>query len=236
MPLFLQNRDVHIKEWMDSADCDPELLTQTYRQFTTINRLLSGWGVLYENYIKPILVKKQSGKASILDIGCGGGDVIKYLIDKIKKDGLNVSFTGIDPDQRSIDYLSTLEWPDDVEFKAVTSNQLKDEGLTYDIVISNHLLHHLSEDEIIAMCHDSESLCKDLILFNDIERSDIGYLSFSVIAPILFWNSYIAADGKISIKRSFRKSELQKVIPEGWQVSRKFPFRLIATFRPQKGE
>lgn len=236
MPLFLQNRDEHIKEWMDSPDCDPELLKQTYRQFSTINGLLSGWGALYDDYIKPILVEKKSTESSILDIGCGGGDVIKYLIERTKKDGLNVCFTGIDPDQRSIDYLSTLEWPDDVDFKAVTSNQLRDEDLTYDIVISNHLLHHLSENEIKAMCHDSESLCRDLILFNDIERSDIGYLSFSAIAPILFRNSYIAADGKISIKRSFRKGELQNVLPEGWDVSRKFPFRLIATFRPQKGE
>lgn len=230
MTLFLSHRNKNLTEWMDRPDCDPELLENTYRQFTTINKLLSGWNGIYKDFIKPVLNDKQ-GKCSILDIGCGGGDIIRFLHELALKDGFDVEFMGIDPDNRSIEYLSSLDWPDSVQFRAVSSEILAKENRQFDIVISNHLVHHLSKQELKSVCMDSQKLSKSLILFNDIERSLIGYLSFSLFAPLLFQNSYIVRDGKISIKRSYRKAELKQVLPNGWKVKRKFPFRLFAVYK-----
>jgi 2-polyprenyl-3-methyl-5-hydroxy-6-metoxy-1,4-benzoquinol methylase len=232
MSLFLKSRNEDLVEWMDRPDCDRELLNNTYEQFHIINRLLSGWNLIYKKYIKPELAKK-GGKSSILDIGCGGGDIIKLLHNLCMNDGFDVRFLGIDPDQRSVEYLQQLEWPDSVRFRAVSSNTLTEEGLKFDIVISNHLVHHLSRDQLKSVCKDAESLSNRLVIFNDIERSMFGYVSFSSIAPLLFRNSYIVKDGKISIKRSYRKNELQEALPRGWTVSRKFPFRLLGMHRKE---
>jgi 2-polyprenyl-3-methyl-5-hydroxy-6-metoxy-1,4-benzoquinol methylase len=212
---------------MDRPDCDKERLFNTYQQFSRINQLLSGWKNIYTTYIRPV-IERNKGKASLLDIGCGGGDVVRLLNSFFEEDGYEVQFTGIDPDQRSLDYLSELSWPDNVEFKPVFSNQLVEQNLHFDIVISNHVLHHLKDGELKQICLDSRKLAGRLVLFSDIERSDIGYGLFSSIAPLLFRNSYIVQDGLISIRRSFRKEELQKLIPENWIIRRQFPFRLLA--------
>lgn len=227
MPLFLKERQEHLTEKMDQPDCDQDLLFNTYQQFSTINRLISGWQRIYKKLIRPVL-KDSSYPYSLLDIGCGGGDIIN-LIDKLaKKDGVKLQITGIEPDERAIRFLSDQKWPENISFKQSTSADLVQEGRLFDIVLSNHLMHHLKKPELSIICKDAEKLATQKIIFSDIERSDIGYISFKVAATPLFRNSFIVEDGLTSIKRSFRKEELQQALPRGWKVQRQFPFRLLA--------
>lgn len=229
MPLFLKERKEYLTEKMDQPDCDSELLFNTYRQFTTINRLISGWQRIYKNHIRP-LFQYPSKTYSLLDIGCGGGDIIK-LIDRLaKKDGVELQITGIEPDKRAIQFLSDQEWSENISFIKTTSNELIQKNRSFDIVISNHLMHHLKKPELRMMCKDAEKLANQKIVFSDIERSDIGYASFKIAATPLFRNSFIVEDGLTSIKRSFRRDELQKALPNGWEVQRQIPFRLLAIY------
>jgi len=227
MPFFLNHREPHLTEWMDRPDCDSVKLFNTYRQFNTINKLLSGWKMIFKEYLKPI-IEANSGSAAILDIGCGGGDILQYLDQICRQEGFQVSFTGTDPDPRAKNFFEENCDRNQIRFINKTSEELVEEGSRFDIVISNHLIHHLQDDEILALCRASEKLSKKLVLFNDIERSDFGYGLFALTTPLLFRNSFISADGKLSIRRSFRKDELQTLIPDSWSVKRKFPFRLLA--------
>jgi 2-polyprenyl-3-methyl-5-hydroxy-6-metoxy-1,4-benzoquinol methylase len=105
-----------------------------------------------------------------------------------------------------------------------------EEDRSFDIVISNHLVHHLKQHELKMICKHAEKLSSKKVIFNDIERSDIGYASFKVAATPLFRNSFIVEDGLTSIKRSFRKDELQQALPNGWEVQRQFLYRLLAIY------
>lgn len=227
MPLFLNKRNEQLTELMDQPDCDKHLLFNTYQQFTSINKLLSGWQRIYKKFIRPVF-SDPSQKYSILDIGCGGGDIIKLLDQLSKKNGLQVSLTGIDPDARAIQFLSKQKWPENISFMQSTSTDMAEQNQTYDVVISNHLVHHLTNSELSNVCAEAEKLATKRIVFNDIERSDIGYASFKISASLIFHNSFIVPDGLTSIRRSFRKEELQSALPDGWNVQRQFPFRLLA--------
>jgi len=233
MPIFLKNRNPNLIEWMDREDCDKELLFNTYDQFDRINKLLSGWERIYKSYIRPNIVKSNSNSDqpfTILDIGCGGGDIIRYLNTLCTKDGFHVLFTGIDPDTRALEYSNQSSQQDNVLFFSERSDQLVKENRLFDIVISNHLIHHLSPNELTAICNDASALAKTSVIFSDIERSDLGYLAFQTFAPLLFKNSYIVEDGLTSIKKCYRKVELLQQLPVGWTVVRKFPFRLLALY------
>lgn len=227
MPLFLKERKEHLTEKMDQPECNKEKLFNTYHQFTTINRLISGWQRIYKYHIRSIL-QDQSKPCSLLDIGCGGGDIIR-LIDRLaRKDGMKLQITGIEPDDRAIEYLSDQKWPENISFRNAYLNELIQENYSFDIVISNHLMHHLESSELKIICKNAEKIANQKIVFSDIERSDIGYASFKIAATPLFRNSFIVEDGLTSIKRSFRRDELQKAIPKDWKVQRQFPFRLLA--------
>ena len=119
------------------------------------------------------------------------------------------------------------EEPAGLRFLQADTGQLRREGKTFDFVVCNHVLHHLSDDGIAAFLDDLAALCGRRVICSDIERSAIGYALFSVATWPLFPNSFIRADGLISIQKSYRPEELRAVLPEGWQVIRQFPFRLL---------
>lgn len=229
MPLFLDKRNEHLSELMDQPNCDTAMLFNTYRQFKTINRLISGWHRIYKQFIKPTFSEKDR-QYSILDIGCGGGDIMLWLDTLTKKDGFNVTFTGIEPDQRAIDFLMNLDQPDNIKFMKSSSYDLVEKNFTFDIVISNHLMHHLAPSELKTVCEHASKLASRKIIFSDIERSDAGYAAFKLLATPFFHNSFIVPDGLTSIRRSFRKAELLKILPDRWTVRRQFPFRLLAIY------
>lgn len=232
MPLILKNRNPNLIEWMDRLDCDKVLLFNTYRQFKTINKLLSGWDKIYRNYIKPHLLNSDK-PASILDIGCGAGDILRYIRDLAEKDGFKLILTGIDPDPRALEFIEQQPKSEQFRFLPVRTEELIKEGRRFDIVISNHLLHHLNREELTAIAEDAAQLARRTVIFSDIERSDIGFAAFGLIAPLLFRKSYIVSDGLISIKKSYTKKELNREFPDPWIVQRQFPFRLLAILKKE---
>ena len=225
MPLFLRHRKPELKELMDDPNCDTEKLQNTYRQFERINKLLSKWDVIYKKEIRPVL-KKQNGRASLLDIGFGGGDISIRLSELATKDGYSLEITSIEADLRPYEFIKSVETPSNIQFRHALSSDLVKENASFDFVISNHLLHHLNKKDFASICTEAKQLASKKVIFNDIKRSDIGYLLFTLFSKILFRNSFIANDGRISIKRSYTFKELSKIAPQGWKVVRLFPFRL----------
>lgn len=225
MPFFLSKRRPELVEYMDRDNCDRKLLENTYRQFSMINTLISGWKNIYRNEIKPLLQKGT--KTSLLDIGFGGGDIPIKLSKWAKTDGYELKITAIETDERALNYVQTHQKnPESVSFRNCSSSTLIEEQAKFDIVISNHLMHHLTDSELLHLMQETKQLTHRKILFSDIERSDFGFVLFSGFAESFFRNSLIAKDGRISIRRSFTKSELESIIPNDWKVKRQFPFRL----------
>ncbi|MEX0720066.1 MAG: methyltransferase domain-containing protein [Balneolaceae bacterium] len=228
MPFFLGERQPHLVEIMDRDDCDPVLLENTYRQFGTINLLLSQWKKIYEKELKPLMNKSTS--FSLLDIGFGGGDVPIKLNKWAKEDGFDLKITAIETDRRAFDYVQSIKAPDSITFRHCSSTDLVQENRQFDFVISNHVLHHLNQKLTDEVLQEAKTLAGQKAIFNDIERSDVGYLLFTTFARLVFRRSFITADGLTSIKRSYTFRELTEMAPDGWAVKRVFPFRLLLIY------
>lgn len=226
MPLLLKHRDLEAQELMDREDCDLEKLENTYRQFYRINGLLSQWSKVYLKELLP-LMKNKSQTFTLLDIGFGGGDIALSLARWAEKDGINLKITAIETDSRALDFVQKNNFPENITFHHCSTTDLVDKGEKFDFVISNHLLHHLNAETFVLLLQESEALATKKIIFNDIERSDVGYFFFNLFSRILFRNSFITEDGLTSIKRCFTYQELKEIAPPRWEVSTLFPFRLL---------
>ena len=223
----MRERATAAVELMDLPDCDPQLLDNTYRQFVVINRILSGWRRLYLQEIRPLLTAKPT---RLLDIGSGGGDLAVMLARWALRDGLSLDITGIDPDPRAASFAQRRTPLRGVSFRQAHSSDLVDEGRTYDVVISNHVLHHLSGDELRQLLEHSEILAAQKALHNDLRRSAAAFALFSVVA-LPFPRSYIRADGLTSIRRSYTTPELTTLAPPDWSVERSGTFHQLLTYR-----
>ncbi|MGP4032005.1 class I SAM-dependent methyltransferase [Pseudarthrobacter sp. 1C304] len=219
---LLQARAAHAVEEMDLPGCDPARLDRTYAQFAVVNRAVSGWRGIYVSRIRPGL--RQGTPATLLDIGCGGGDVPVMLAHWAAKDSLRLEVTAIDPDPRASRFAAARHAAAGVTFRQATAADLAAEGLSFDLVVSNHVLHHLAEDELPGFLAESAALCHGTVIHNDLRRSPAAYALFYAGA-LPFTGSYIRQDGLTSIRRSYTTAELQAAAPPGWNVRRRAPFR-----------
>lgn len=223
MPLLLARRALQVTEAMDDPGCDVRHLNNTYAGFGVINRLVAGWARIYARWIAPLA---QGRPCRLLDIGFGGGDVLLSLARWAARDSLRLELVGIDPDPRALAFARSRQAPANVRFLQATAAELLTGGEQFDVVISNHLLHHLAENEVQALCYQSAALARRLVVHNDIERSDLAYVVFALTRPF-FPQSFITSDGLRSIRRSFTAPELARLLPPGWRLRRLFPYRLL---------
>jgi 2-polyprenyl-3-methyl-5-hydroxy-6-metoxy-1,4-benzoquinol methylase len=213
---------------MDDPNCDLEKLRHTYRQFSTINSLISQWNHIYKREIRPFL--QTNNPTTLLDIGFGGGDIPLKLARWASNDGLDLRITAIDPDPRAFNFEQDLDRTQNVEFLQCQVSDLDPSHQQFDFVISNHLLHHLNSQELLEILSKAKELSNESVIFNDIHRSDWAYLLFNIFSRPVFRSSFITADGLTSIRRSYTNEELSEIVPDDWQVESVFPFRLLLKY------
>lgn len=203
------------------------MLERTYERFPLINAVISRWRSVYRRDIRPLARRRR---IRILDVGAGGGDVSRALAAWSRRDGLAVEVTALDADARADRWARSRGGG--VEYRCAFTTALVDAGETFDVVISNHLLHHLSADELTALLRDSAALVSGggVVIHRDIARSRLAYLGFAAgtfpFAKNLLADSFIRDDGLTSIRRSYTPGELSAAVPEDWQVRTAFPARL----------
>lgn len=234
---LLRRRNTTDAELMDDPDCDPVALARTYRLFAVINPLVSGWRGLYRHRLRHELRRAvgERGHASILDLGSGGGDVTRWLATRARRDGLPVTVTGIDPDPRAHAYATrdAARRPRagqvDVVFECTSSAELVAQGRSFDVVVSNHVLHHLDDGAVRALLTDTRVLCRGLAVHNDLRRSRAAWLAWWVLTlPLAPTRTFARFDGLLSIRRSRTVAELAAlpgVQAQGWHAQRHGLFR-----------
>jgi 2-polyprenyl-3-methyl-5-hydroxy-6-metoxy-1,4-benzoquinol methylase len=229
----LADRDRVAREQMDDPDCDEAALSRTYAQFRVVNAVVSGWRSTYREHLRPVL--RRDGVTTVLDLGCGGGDVARALLAWAARDGYRVEVTGADPDARAHAWATGRPQVPGLTFRQAFSAELVAEGASFDLVVSNHVLHHLGDDQLQRFLADSRRLARVRVVHGDIVRSRAAYVLFSVGTLPFFPGSFIRADGLVSIRRSYTPDELAALVPAGWRVERHRPWRNLLVHETPAG-
>lgn len=230
----LTTRDVDTRELMDAPDADARMLARTYGRFGVVNALVSRPGSLYRRDVRPRAAhaREQSRALRILDIGAGGGDLCRLLAWRLRRDGFDAEVTALDADVRAIRWASAHDRGAGIRYRRALTTELVAAGEIYDMVLSNHVLHHLDDAELRTVLDDSVRLVAPggMVSHRDIARSRTAHALFSAatwtISSTLLADSFIREDGLISIRRSYTTAELRAIAPPGWVVRGDVPSRL----------
>lgn len=113
----------------------------------------------YINFVNNFIKQKQI--KSVLDIGCGDGQIIKLL--NIEHD---MSYIGVDVVKNLIQK-NRINFP---RFEFLHLNVVEDELPVVDLVLCKDVLQHLSNDQILVILNKIKKVSKYALLTNDFEN------------------------------------------------------------------
>jgi SAM-dependent methyltransferase len=193
-----------LSEWMDGP-CTEQELRECLSDLEQVNRLVFAYRPTLQ-WLKTI-AKSDHGSLHIVDVGCGGGDMLRAVERWASLRSLSVQLTGIDMNQHTLrfarertDSSSCIRY---VHGHAAGHPDVQ----KVDLVISSHMTHHLLDEEVLSFLQWMENTARVGWFINDLHREPFGFYAFRLLAQGMRWHRFIRHDGPVSVLRSFRKND-----------------------------
>ena len=229
--MFIYTKDrSSAPEIMDDFSMEGEILRDALDKIAKINQLLGGNQLTLRGVQNLIATIPNETEITIVDVGCGNGDMLRTLSKYGLKHQLNFKLIGIDANaftinharELSINYPNISYYCEDVFGKNFAA-------LKYDIVLCTLTLHHFKDNEIILLMTVFNTNSRIGMVINDLHRSAVAYRLFQVLCFIFRLNAMSREDGLVSILRGFKKNELvnfsQKLELKNYKVKWEWAFR-----------
>lgn len=227
-------------EWMDGPNVPVKLLHKNLGELDHLNRYLGGHSVSMEG-IKQLVVDRQK-RYHIVDLGCGSGDVLKYIARWARSNQYKVKLTGIDLNSNAIQYLDNncSEYPE-IGGLVIDYREYLETNPTIDIVHCSLFCHHLNNKELLELFEYLKCYTSVGFVINDLQRSPIAYYSVWFLTRLLNGSALSRHDGPISVLRAFKRDELETLLYKAgiqeFSIQWRWVFRylVIAKTGPKNG-
>ena len=198
-----------LPELMDS-DCSYEDFRGCLHSLEKVNRWLLGY--------RPTLAWLERlthglrNPIHIVDVGSGGGDLLRRIASWARRRDLAVQLTGIDLNPHAA-RAAEESTPAELGIAWVTGDALlyRPEK-PVDIVLNSLMAHHLEDEEIVALLRWMEATAHTGWFINDLERSERTSKMFGWMAGLMGWHRFVWHDGPVSFRRAFRKEDWVRLL------------------------
>jgi len=198
-----------LPELMD-GDCSYGDFHGCLRSLEQINRWLMGYRPTL-SWLKR-LPHGLADPLHIVDVGCGGGDLLRKIAGWARKRGTVVQLTGIDLNPFAA-RAAAESTPEELEIAWVTGNALMYRPeKPVDIVVSSLTAHHLEDEEIVALLRWMEATAQVGWFINDLERSEWSCRMFAWVERLAGWHRFVRHDGPASFRRAFRQEDWERLL------------------------
>lgn len=198
------------RELMDDPSIDEGELAKTLDDLGVVNAVLGGHRTSVAGLEELVGTHRRS--LTVLDIGAGGGDLIRRLCRWAQRRGIDFYGKGIDLSPKAVRHARRRSrFYCNAEFECRDLFELPEEPV-FDVVHASLLLHHLSDEEAVEGLRIMYAASRSGVVINDLHRHPVGYYGARTILPVLSRNRLVRHDGPLSILRAFRREELQQLV------------------------
>jgi SAM-dependent methyltransferase len=198
-----------LPELMD-GDCSYEDFRGCLRSLEQINRWLLGYRPTLA-WLKRLPLGLRH-PLHIVDVGSGGGDLLRQIARWARKRGIAVLLTGIDLNPyaaRAAAESTSKEL--DIAWVAGNALAYRPEK-PVDLVVSSLTVHHLEDEEIIALLRWMEATAQVGWFINDLERSEWSSRMFGWVEKVVGWHRFVRHDAPVSFRRAFRNEDWVRLL------------------------
>jgi 2-polyprenyl-3-methyl-5-hydroxy-6-metoxy-1,4-benzoquinol methylase len=194
---------------MDDFSIKGDVLRNTLNTLADINKWLGGNNVTI-SVLKKLLKNQPKHKPiTIIDLGCGSGDMLRRISDYGKRQGFTFNLVGIDANKETIIYAKLLTKNySNINYIDCDIFSQEFEALSYDLVLTTLFLHHFKDDQIVEVLSKVKNKAEFGVIVNDLHRHPVAYYLFKIVC-LTIKNRMIVEDGLTSILRGFKRQELE---------------------------
>lgn len=227
-------RDVQ-PEVMDQPGLAGELHRTALAALGRINRLSRTEAVIWDP-IRRLAEAAAPRPLRVLDVACGGGDVLRSLVRRARRSGLPVEFSGCDISELAVGFAreqARQAGLDEIRF--FECDVLRD-GLPagYDVITCTLFLHHLEMADAERLLKGMARAAGQLVLIDDLRRTRTGYFLAWWGGRLLTRSPVVHVDGPLSVKAAFIQQELQDMADRcglaGAAIRPHFPQRMLLSW------
>lgn len=195
-------------ERIDTGDYTPAEYATFLREIAFINRYFGDQRALKKTLLREI-EREDLREFSVLDVGCGSGELLRMIAEFAAKSGRKASLTGIDLNAIS----SATTHSESIDFAEIASVQgdafeLPFADNAFDYAISSLFFHHLTDEEIPMVLKEMFRVARRGILVIDLHRDPVAYVGYKILCTVFQISPLVRHDGSLSIKKGFKSAEL----------------------------
>jgi 2-polyprenyl-3-methyl-5-hydroxy-6-metoxy-1,4-benzoquinol methylase len=217
-------------EIMDDFNLEGDELKEALDKIAAINQLLGGNQLTLKGVEQLLKKVSASTTITIIDVGCGNGDMLRKLAEFGLNNNLYLELIGVDANRYTVNYAIDLsvKYPN-IKYRCEDVFGESINELKCDIFLCTLTLHHFSNNEIIRLLTFFNKNAKLGFVVNDLHRNIIAYRLFQAFCFVFRLNEMSKEDGLTSILRGFKKEELiafsERLRFEKYSIQWKWAFR-----------
>lgn len=201
-------------EWLDDPSLTARELEPVLYDLARFNGgMLGHWPVL--RWLARATKRMQAGERwTILDVGCGYGDLLRAIRKWAQKRGVDLELIGIDLASETISVArAATKDAENISYHAGDAFIFRPER-PVDLIVSSLLTHHFSNSQIVSFLQWMDSTAHRGWLIYDLQRHIVPYAFIGLAGIVARLHPMVVHDGRISVTRSLTRPEWQDLIAE----------------------
>ena len=222
-------------ELMDAPSLAPARRAHALKALARVNALS---GVAQRVWTEILELQNAGAPATlrVLDIACGGGDVVVSLARRAARSGLDLEAHGCDVSPPALEVARKNAERAGIQAQFFELDALRDEiPQDYDLVCCSLFLHHLDEQDAIALLGAMAEGARRAVLVQDLRRTVTGYLLALGVLRVISRSQVAHVDGPRSVEGAFSLEEARELARraglDGVRVEACWPQRFQLTWR-----